>query len=582
MSTPNPATGLQVAVEPVVVAANQRFTLTVQNADGSLYTGYLDHDQIFFPPGVTNFDHCTVQHGPWENAFVNQGSITIPIDQASAQNDSLPDGTYVVRFRPLGSDGPFSNQIGYVIDRAAQPVSEDMQRNSGHYIVPQPVPGAYVVYRDEAADGTLNGYTRIEFEAQEAGTEIVQRFTKTASTAYWGPSGNPADQSVATFRWRIGPSATNTQNFKALVGFFSHFDRTNVANTSLACIHYEHDAMGNLGRLGLGQTIAAFVGPSPLFYTLAPVHLFPEKLGDDFTAIIDRLVKYNPAEGAFNNWHVEVRASQLDGIYELRYIEAALGIANLSALPAFERVPSSMVQDWRPLFRWSIYEDWDWNADGTLNRLTQVGNPRASTAIGPDDVPPDCWRVPGGCDKPIRHDLTPLRRYVPDRRARLLQWAATTFPGWGVDRLIKYVTDHFGGARFMPLHIGFVDEVGNEVSILTIALDEPWTLRVLTADDEPYDGFLQVRQQSGMPEVWANQRGYPIYVDDGQVEVLPGAFAFTPGTIMVLEMRQQLLNEHIAADIALTDLAQPNDDSLPFSNRIQLEIMPPHQVAGEP
>ena len=578
MSTGVPALPLVVQVEQLLITANGRLVLSVEQAGGTPYTGYLDHDQLVLPLGVTDFRKGVVQSGPCGSFFVNDGSLAIAVDGAGLRGDQLADGIYIARFRPRGSDGPFSNQIGYTIDRAARPVSEDVDNNGGRYIVPQPVAGAYVVYRDQAADGSLNGYTRIEFEAQDDNAEIVQRFTKTASTAYWGPSGNPADQNVATLRWRIGPSSTNAQNFKALVGFLSRFDRTNVVNTSLAYTRYSEDDAGNLGRVGAGQTVAAFVGPSPLFYTLAPVHLFPETLSDDFVPIIDRLVSYDAA-GVFNNWHVEVRASQLGGMYEVRYVEWALGVADLSARPQFDSTPSASVDDWGLFFRWSVLEDWDWNADGTLNRITQRGNSRAHTAIEPDDLVPDCWRVPGGCDKSNRHDLRPLRRYVPDRRARLLQWVATTFPGWEVDRLINYVADHFNGMQFMPLHIGFVDAEGNEVSTLTIAPDEPWTLRVLTADDEPYDGFLQVRQPSGKLEVWADQRGFPIYVHDGQVEVLPEAFAYQSGMTIVLEMRQQLLNEHIAADIMLTERAQPNDDALPFSNRIQLEIRQPLQAA---
>jgi hypothetical protein len=572
MVTSIPALPLVVQIEQPLVTARGSLVLSVEQAGGQPYTGYLDYDQLVLPLGVTDLRKSVVHSGPWGTFFVSNGMLTIDVDHVSP-GGKLADGIYIARFRPHGSDGPFSNQIGYAIDRAARPVSEDVDNNGGRYIVPQPVAGAYVVYRDEAADGSLNGYTRIEFEAQGESTEIVQRFTKTASTAYWGPSGNPADQSVATLRWQIAPSATNPQNFKALVGFLSHFDRTNDANTSLAHTRSGEDAMGNLGRIGMGQTVAAFVGPSPLFYTLAPVHLFPEKLDDDFTPIIDRLVKYDAAGGVLNNWHVEVRASQLGGMYEVRYVEWALGGANLSTRPQFDSTPSASVNDWGVFFRWSVLEDWDWNADGTLNRITQRGNSRAHTTVGTDDLPPDCWRVPGGCDKSNRHTLTPLRRYVPDRRAHLLQWAATTFPGWGLERLINYVAEHFGGARFMPLHIGFVDAAGDEVTELTIAPDEPWTLRVRTADDEPYDGFLQVRQPSGPPQVWADQRSYPIYVHDGQIEALPEAFSFAPGMTMTLEMRQQLLNEHIAADIALADLVQPTNQDMPFSNQIQLTIM---------
>jgi hypothetical protein len=62
-------------------------------------------------------------------------------------------------------------------------------------------------------------------------------------------------------------------------------------------------------------------------------------------------------------------------------------------------------------------------------------------------------------------------------------------------------------------------------------------------------------------------------VHDGQIEALPEAFSFAPGMTMTLEMRQQLLNEHIAADIALADLVQPTNQDMPFSNQIQLTIM---------
>lgn len=577
--TPESNNTLRVAIEPTVISVGQSFTLTVQHADGTPYTGYLDHDQVFCPLGVTNFERCIVRHGPWETFFINDGTLTVNIDDAPVRGGRLTDGMYIARFRPRDSEGRYSNQIGYVIDRAARPVSETTENNDGRYIVPQPVSGAYVVYRDMASDGQFNGYTKIEFEGGACETDgVIQRFTKTASTAYWSPSAEPADQVISAFRWCIGSSPSNSQNYKALTGYMTRFDRTQSEQSALAHTRYGEKHVGNLGRLGSNVVKNSFVGPSPLFYTLAPVQLFPEQLSEEFTPIIDRLVKYDADAGVFNNWHVEVRASQLGGMYEVRYVEWALGVANLSAQPAFAATPSVKAADWGMFFRWNIYEDWDWNADGTLNRLTQVGNTRRHHSIGPDDLPTDCWRVPNGCDRPIRHELSPLHRYVPDRRAQLLHWAVTNFPGWNLDRLLAYVTANFAGLAFAPLHLGFVNAAGDEVTEHEIAPDERWTLRVLTADDEPYDGFLQLRDDSGPPQVWADARGYAICVHNGQVELLPGAFRFAAGTTITLEMRQQLLNEQIAADIALKNRAQPNNDDMPFSNRIQLMVKGKDQI----
>lgn len=573
------AAGLVVAIDQSVIGDHQRFTLSVRTTDDEPFSGYLDIDQFFFPLGTTVLAECAATHGPWDEHFVTDGEITLTSEQAGDDGRPLPEGLYVARFRPRDTNGPFSNQIGFVIDRAARPVSEDMQHNSGRYVMPHPVPGTYGVYLDLTVDDQFNGYSKIEFEYVPCDYGgLIQRFTKTASTAYWGPSADPANQEIRSFRWCIGPSPTNNENFRPFVGYMHGFDRRATEQSSLAATYYPEESVGALGRLGSPLAVASFLGPSPLFYTLAPVNLFPEELPEQFVPIIDRLAKYDALNGVFNNWHVEVRDSRLGGIYEVRYVEWALGIADLSATAEFASTPSRSASDWIPLFRWSIYEDWDWNADGTLNRLTQVGNTRAHITIGPADVPPDCWRTPGGCERPIRHNLVQRYGYVPDRQALSRSRAASKLAAWGLSRLVDLFALAFGAPTFEALRLALLDRSGNHVEALAVAPDEAWTLLVETPDSAPYDGFLQIRRPDGPPVVWADTRNYPIYVYNGRVTVLPGALDLSPGTTLELTARQQMLNANIAADIALDERAQPNEEAMPFSNTVRLTVSKPGRV----
>ena len=117
------SSGLQVAVTPAVVPANGSYTLTVRNADNTPYTGMLDYDVLICPTAVNKSD-CRVSHAaePWSNAEVVSGTVTVNIDNADG-SIKLDDGMYIARYRPRNSNGQYSNQIAFVVDRAAWPVS---------------------------------------------------------------------------------------------------------------------------------------------------------------------------------------------------------------------------------------------------------------------------------------------------------------------------------------------------------------------------------------------------------------------------------------------------------------------------
>lgn len=567
------SSGLQVAVTPTVVPANGSFTLTVRNADGSFYSGLLDYDALICPTNSIKSSDCRVSHAgePWSNTEVVSGTATINIDNADGNGVTLSDGMSIVRYRPHNSSGQYSNQIAYVIDRNARPVSEATMNNTGTYPIPKPVAGAYVVYRDVAADGSLNGYTKVEIEQSACGSGLMQRFTKTSAGAYWSPSSNPNDSTIGTLRWCIGPSETSPTNFRATDILGYSFNKSSTSATSLRNVHYDDDAFGNLARLGtlpstqaeadlewllngggpqgrlhLQQQLArrnalrpdASTDPAALYYTLAPTNLFPPTLTSTWTPIVDRIVSYDATNKVLDTWHVEARASQLGGLYEIRYVEWALYIENLSAQSSRASTWSQSVGDWNLFYRWDVLEDWDWNADGTQNRITQQGTNHAFALPGPNDppieLPIDCWRVTNGCDTKVRHRLDKELRYQPDSR---------------------------------PLAISFVDNFGSDVPVLNGRANQPLQLHVRTADGQPYDGFVQLATSTGHA-VWIDANNYPIYVHNGLVEVLPSAFGSAVSTVLSFQARQQTLNESIAADKVLTNVSQPTNEAQSFSNEI--------------
>jgi hypothetical protein len=564
--------GLQVAVTPAVVPANGSFTLSVRNADGSAYSGLLDYDALICPTNSITSADCRVSHAddPWANAEVVSGTVTISIDNADGNGTTLADSMYIVRYRPHNSSGQYSNQIAFVVDRAARPVSEATMNNDGRYPVPQPVAGAYVVYRDVAADGSLNGYTKVEIEQSACGGNgLMQRFTKTAAGAYWSP-GDPQSTTIATLRWCIGPSATSPTNFRATDILGYSFDKSSTSATSLRNTRYDDAAFGNLARLGTlpstqaeadrlllngagpqnrlrlqqkpaqnnGLRTDASTDPASLFYTLVPSNLFPPLLTNEWTPIVDRIISYDATNKVFDTWHVEVRASQLGGLYEIRYVEWGLYIENLSAQSSRASTPSQSVSDWNLFYRWNVLEDWDWNADGTQNRITQQGTNRAVRSdLGepPGDLPIDCWRTRNGCTTPVKHRLDKVLRYQPDTR---------------------------------PLVVSFVDNFGSDVPVLNGRANQPLRLHVRTADGQPYDGFLQLATGAGGRTVWTDAGRYPIYVHNGLVEVLPSAFGSAASTVLSFKVRQQTLNDSIAADKILTNVSQPTNEAQSFSNEV--------------
>lgn len=567
--------GLQLSIFPTVIPEDGTFVVTVKHPDGSDYNGLLDHDTLACPKDMRDRTQCRVSSGAWEPHVVEDGQVTVDIDNADGNGSRIDDGLYIARYRPRDSDSRYSNQVAYVVDRSARIFSEETNNNSGQYSVPQPVVGAYTIFEDRAPDGELHGYTKIEFEQDTcAENGVVQRFTKTASTAYWAPSGNPNNPVIFTLRWCIGPSPTNSDNFKAFGGGLSSFDPDTKDRTSLRYTRYFEPARGNLSRIGelfdpqspapaavatpegipprlrllpampdAGSTGSALAqthdettpDSSALYYTLAPVNLFPEQLTSRFIPVIDRIIHYDPDERVLDTWHVEVRASQRGGLYEIRYVEWALHIANLSASSTFADTPSTSVENWNVFYRWNVLEDWDWNADGTLNRITQQGNPRATTTPDPDDLPIDCWTHENGCDSLVHHELTPVASYVPDHA---------------------------------PLKISFVDQFGSDVPVLMARANHPMRLRVQTADGEPYDGFLQIYAADDDHRVWTDADGYSIYVHNGYVDVLPEAFGAQPRGLVAFKVRQQLLTEAIAADKLLSSPSQPTNADQPFSNEI--------------
>jgi hypothetical protein len=564
--------GLQVSATPAVVPANGSLTLTVRNADGSAYSGLLDYDALICPTYSIKSADCRVSHAdePWSNTEVVSGTATVNIDNADGNGATLSEGMYIVRYRPHNSSGQYSNQIAFVVDRAARPVSEATMNNAGTYPVPKPVAGAYVVYRDVAADGSLNGYTKVEIEQSACGSGLMQRFTKTSAGAYWSP-GDPQSTNIATLRWCIGPSETSPTNFRATDILGYSFSKSSTSATSLRNVRYDDASFGNLARLGtppstqaeadlewllngggpqgrlhLQQQLArrnalrpdASTDPAALYYTLAPTNLFPPTLTSTWTPIVDRIVAYDATNKVLDTWHVEVRASQLGGLYEIRYVEWALYIENLSAQSARPSTWSQSVSDWKLFYRWDVLEDWDWNADGTQNRITQQGSNRAFATPGPNDppieLPIDCWRTPNACITPAKHTLNKIVRYQPDTS---------------------------------PLAISFVDNFGSDVPVLNGGANQPLQLHVRTADGQPYDGFLQLAT-SGGHAVWTDANNYPIYVHNGLVEVLPSAFGSAGSTVLAFQVRQQTLNASIAADNVLTNVSQPTNETQSFSNEI--------------
>lgn len=538
------ADSFTISVTPQTVFANGSYTITFKLNGVPYVNGMVDFDVLMCPlTGLVSTttkkldqSKCSVSRGPWGTYVTNtSGNITIPIENYDGNGGKVPDGFEFVRYKPRNSTLPYSNQIAIVIDRTSRaPVAQ----SNSHPVI-KFTPGAYDVFDDyDAGTGQYRGRSKVEIE-QEVCTGVdnskgfIERFTKNSEIAYWGEQG--PGQAIKSLRWCVGPYVQNAKNIRSLaIQDNTTFFPIDTNKSSLSVTQYPN-SYGFMGAI----TFRGNQNPIPgnqYHYTLAPVDLFPATLPTEFTTVIWRDSAYSAYASIYNqfdNWSTQVRKSRLGGAYEVRYQEWSIFVNNL---PGTTLNPT--VSDWDPKIGFNVVEDYDWNANGTLNQITQQ---LGCHYLGGDCTVPavDCTHT-NSCNAPFRHKLTKQYGWVPNNQPFTLS---------------------LEGGTGTPTNMCFIQ--GN-----------PYTLRVRTSDGKDYDGFLQL-QSSTAPFVWFAVNYYPVYVNAGKVVVLPGAYGGGTST-STFSARQQLLNSNIAVNVALNTspggINQPNSTTQPFSNSVTVVV----------
>jgi hypothetical protein len=484
------------------------------------YDGLVDYEARVSPLDLSSLRSF---RGQWR---VHKGILEVGPGLA------IPSGIYMTRVKPAGaadsSFGPF--EIILVDDRPI--FNAGLQPSSQSLRMPPP-PGSSMVFENLDAGGRRMGYTRVDVETEPGilgGSTL--RFTKSHRDCYWQPGEN------WNLRWVIRHRSTPWGRMLVSPGgeiYRSPWpglgsDRLNVSHPGNRLDMPDRQGLlGGFGDHPARRQLDVYQQPADmwLFYALLPPgDRLPLGLSAQPQTVVD-LAFGRPNPGIdIDLWHAAALApSRPDAALRMRYAEAGA------------KLLSDRVQ-----LGWSVVEDWDWRADGLIERIVQYKN-----------VPTLHWRrgVDGADPSRLSADMRLVEWQIPDARPlRITLWDPVESKGGNVLDL------ETGGLYHMIVH---------------------------RADGQPYSGFLEVEVQSlrvdgewrnmqpGSRGLWRDREGKPIYISDGVVAVGGAAHGNPVNWGVVLRARPYLANASINALYPARDEALiPNASAADFSESLTL------------
>ncbi len=454
-----------------------------------------------------------------------------------------PTGFYMTRVKPEGApDAAFSNWAIIAVDD--RPLLNPDVRYSQMRINPNPLPGSYMLFENRDAAGRPIGFTRIDIETSPSPLGgYVMRFTKDTREAFWAPG---SDWSL---RWCLKEMPTPVGTYLVSPGGVSNrglFPGMGSSRISAAYPNHVPAATSATPAL-LGafpeepeySTLDVYQQPADqwVFYAVLPKdHRVPEGLSNTPRILVDLAFGKPVPNVDIDLWHLAALAPTTPGAaVRIRYGETG-----------------ARIQPDRVDVGWSVIEDWEWRADGLINKITQWRH-----------VPPLAWRRQGDPTAlgELATTLSLVESFVPTSDALKVRLAHPTGTKTG--------------------------------DTLDVAAAGDYVLLVQRADGQPYSGFLEIEvAASQRPDgtwapapatrrmLWRDARLLPIYVNRGQVRLGFGAHGVQANFGIMFRARPYLANASLNALYHRPDPELwPNASTAAFSNVCALTIGSPMPVA---
>lgn len=448
-------------------------------------------------------------------------------------------GIYLTRVKRAGAPpsdwSPFETLM--VDDRPL--LNPDIVYTDAAIRVPPP-PGAFMIFENKNPAGKTVGYTRLDIETTPSPLGgAMMRFSKTTDAAYWSPG------EAKTLRWCAREAITSQGRWWLSPGGMNYVNPWPQRGATRPTVSYPAPGttegtqvpalLGGFPDFPPQTTLEIYQQPHDMgvFYALLPRdHRIPANLSATPQTIIDLAFGRTAPPWDVDLWHMAAFAPTVpDAVIGMRYAETGLRYTE-----------TSVVQGW------SVIEDWEWRADGLVNKITQW-----------KDVPPLCWRGNYRCVTPdkLAVTLNLVDWFIPDSQAlRLSLWHPAS---------------------------GKLDD--------TLAIEAAGTYDLLAtrADGRPYNGFLEIEilaqmsqtgewtssVPSGPPPraLWRDAGDMPIYVSNGRVQVGYAAHQISSKWGIMMRARPYLTNASTNA-LHAKPAAEliPNASTAPFSNQVTLTI----------
>ncbi|MGH1340538.1 MAG: hypothetical protein ACRBN8_03225 [Nannocystales bacterium] len=445
----------------------------------------------------------------------DDGIVEVPADS------NFPPGLYGMQLRPVDLDLPWSCWDSIFVDAASQtppPLPWTSPR------VPDAVPGSYVVFENTDENGNRLGYSRFDYETDDAGNcpgGQTIRMTKTSPASYWGARGGQM------LRWCI----RKDRGYLVGSGGSTHA----MPSTTAVRVTYPADALPGAG------------GSPALLGSYAPAGEHSDYPRPQFTAEhYSLLPRYNriPANEAMVAYGTATPYSLPgDSVLCSEGVDC-VGIGTwMSKAYAAGHFPQPSPEGTVVRMRYAetflfndlteeftVTEDWSWTDDGLVSQIEQW-EPN-------DDF---CLRPGGECE--VNHVVraTAIEMYVPRpnqplelrlrRQQGMLETQSLTVPHTGAYEV--YVTRPSDG-------------------------------------DEPYSGFLEVSIDNGPWALWRDASAKPIFVAGGRARIganAHGEHEFDGN----LRVRPRLTSAGLNA-VSSSGSPAPNPIVLAASNSVHLRL----------
>lgn len=415
--------------------------------------------------------------------------------------------------------------------------------------MPELSPGSYVVLEDQRHNDSDGQKAKLRIEVEGVGCNppgddvkallpvpfptdaVALRYTKNSTNTYWGVDSS---SSIRFCLRRQGSNIVSPIQYNYDTKWGSPFTPlAAVYSNNLSYSKYNDLYLGKLGPRSRNSDInnANFQDEHDLFYGLVPAPgSFAFNPGGGWTNWID-LVSEPRADNKnlWSDWHSEIKAPERGGKILVRSVEEGFASQNV-------RTTETM--------RWMVTEDWEWGRSLPIY-IKQYDRSFGAADKNAVNRTIGCWKnTPYSCT-----DTT----LSPD---------------------INYTVEMIKAYEYFPdqkLKADFVKDDGMLTKQLAIPATSNFKIRILTENDEPYFGFVQIKVGNGTPAVW-NTDNYPIFVAGQDLVVKGAAWAngISNGAAINFKLRAQVSNEQIDVSKPLNTALQPNVDSIPWSDTLTL------------